>query len=180
MTNALLVAVVFLAIVTGGNILLLLAVVRRLRQVQDLVAPPLPLPAVGTTVGPFHAETVDGGSVTEGALAGGPVLVAVLSSTCPACHGLASALEALAQMSPPPVVLVVTDPQREDSALLQALAGLDRVAAVGRDHAALDAFGGIAGFPTILAVRDGVIVSASTSLDEVLPTLRDTPHLTAH
>lgn len=57
-------AVVVLAIATLINLLLLFAVVRRLRRVQELAVPPVPLPWVGTFVAPFRVEAADGPSWT--------------------------------------------------------------------------------------------------------------------
>lgn len=180
MTSALFVAVVFLAIVTFGNILLLFAVMRRLRGLQDLLLPPAIVPAPGTAIEPFHVEAVDGASLTTDTLAGGPVLVAVLSTTCPACKGMASDLAALTGPSSAPVVLVVTDPEHDGSAMLQSLAGLDRVAVVDREHPALAALGGITAFPTVLAVREGTIISSDTRLEKILPDVLGRSRVTAH
>ena len=180
MTGALLIVVVFLAILTVGNVLLLFAVIRRLRQLQELVVPSALVPAIGTAVKPFRFETVDGTSVTtDDALAGGPVLVAVLSDTCPACQAMTGEIAALTVPSSAPVVLVVTDPQHDSSKLLQALRGMDHVAIIGREHPALEALGGITAFPTVLAVRDGKIISSGTRLDKVLPALRERPPVAA-
>jgi thiol-disulfide isomerase/thioredoxin len=179
MTSALLVAVVFLAIVTFGNILLLFAVIRRLRNVQELVVPPAVVPAVGTAIEPFQVETVDGASVTTDALADGPVLVAVLSTTCPACKDLAGTLATLSGPSSAPLVLVVADPGHDGAPMLQALAGMDRVAVVEREHPALTALGGITAYPTVLAIREGKITSAGTRLDKVLPAVLEKTQVTA-
>jgi hypothetical protein len=179
-TGALLIVVVFVVVLTVGNVLLLFAVIRRLRQLQELVAPPALVPAIGTAVEPFRFDTVDGASVTtDDALAGGPVLVAVLSNTCPACQAMAGEIAALTALSPAPVVLVVADPQHDSSKLLEAFRGMDRVATIGREHPALEALGGITAFPTVLAVRDGKIISSGTRLDKVLPALRERPRVTA-
>lgn len=180
MTSALLVAVVFLAIVTFGNILLLFAVIRRLRNLQELVVPPAIFPAVGTVIESFHIETVDGSSVTTDTLADDPVLVAVLSTTCPACKDLAGDLATLTGLSSAPVVLVVADSEHDGSTMLQSLADLDRVAVVDRGHPALAALGGITAFPTVLGVREGKIVSAGSGLDKVLPALVGKSRVTAH
>jgi hypothetical protein len=179
-TGALLVAVVFLAIVTLGNVLLLFAVIRRLRYLQELVAPAVPLPAVGTTVERFHVETVDGASFNESTLADGPVLVAILSNTCPTCQGLASQLASMNPPSRAPLVLVVADPLHESLTLLQTLAEAGQIAVIGRDHPAMGALGGIAAFPTVLVVAQGKIVSSSTRLNEVLPALSEKAQATAH
>lgn len=179
MTSALFVVVVFLAIVTFGNIFLLFAVIRRLRHLQELIVPSAPVPDVGTVVEPFRAETTDGASLTADDLAGEPVLVAMLSNTCPSCQAMAGDLVSLTGQSIAPVVFVVADPQHDSAALLGALDGIDRIAVVGHDDPVLAAFGGIKAFPTVLVLHDGKIAGADTRLEKVIPALHERPHAAA-
>jgi len=181
-TSALLVVVIFLAVFTFGNLLLLFAVIRRLRQLQDLVVPPAIVPAVGTVIEPFEAQTLAGASLTQDDFAGGPKLVAVLSTTCPTCRTMAGDLVSLAGSGPAPVALVVGDPEHENTELLDRLGGLERVALVDRGHLALEALGGISAFPTLLVIRDGQVTGSGTRLDKVIPALHDQrrPKVPAH
>lgn len=179
MTNVLLAVVVVLAIATFGNIFLLFAVIRRLRHLQELIVPSAPVPEVGTVVEPFRAEITDGASLTADDFAGGPVLVAILSNTCPSCQAMAGDLVSLTGQSIAPVVFVVADPQHDSSALLGALDGIERIAVIGHDDPALAAFGGISAFPTVLVLRDGKVAGADTRLEKVIPVLRERPHLAA-
>ena len=179
MTGVLLVVVVFLAVFTFGNLLLLFAVIRRLRQLQELVVPPAVVPAVGTVIEPFAAQTLAGASLTQDDLGRGPALVAVLSTTCPACQALAGDLVALDGPWSAPVALVVGDPDHENTDLLDRLGGLERVAMIDRAHPALVALGGIAAFPTLLVIRDGEITGSGTSLDKVIPALNGQERTTA-
>ncbi len=179
MTSVLLAVVVILAIITLGNLVLLFAVIRRLRHVQDLVVPPALVPDVGTSVGSFAATTLAGASLTKDDLADGPVLVAVLSTTCPACRALAGDLVTLTGPQAAPVVFVVSDPQHDNPELVSALSGLERVALVTREHPALVALGGITAFPTLLVVREGQVTGSGTSLNKVLPALQERSRLAA-
>jgi thiol-disulfide isomerase/thioredoxin len=178
-TSALLVVVVFLAIITFGNIFLLFAVIRRLRSLQELVVPSVPVPDVGTVVEPFQVETTNGASLTADDLAGEPVLVAILSNTCPACQAMAGDLVSLTNQSIAPTVFLVADPQHDSSTMLSALDGIGRIAVVGRDDPALAAFGGINAFPTVLVLRDGRVAGADTRLEKVIPALHERPRATA-
>lgn len=173
MTSALLVVVVFLAILTFGNLLLCFAVIRRLRSLQELVVPTAYVPEVGTVIEPFEIETTTGANLASGSFAVGPVLLAVLSTTCGICHTVAKELGSLTGLAAAPVVLVVGDPQADNSELLDLLGGIDQVAVLRGDHPAIEAIGGIRSFPTVLAVRGGKIVSADTSLEKVLPSLKE-------
>lgn len=171
MTSTLLVAVCLLAILTFGNLLLLFAVIRRLRAVQELAVPSMPVPAVGTIVEPFNVETIDGREIAVNEVTSGPFLLAFLSNTCPACKTMAPQIASLALSVEPPVVLVVAGSRQESSALLQSLSGLDRVAVISGDHPAAEAAGRIQAFPILLAVSGGKIAASGTSLDKVLPAL---------
>ena len=100
------------------------------------------------------------------------MLVAVLSTTCSMCHGVARDLGSLTGLAVAPVVIVMGDPQRDGSDLLEVLSGLDQVAVIRGDHEVLSALGEIRSFPTVLVARDGKVASADTSLEKVLPALR--------
>ncbi len=171
MTGALLVMVCFLAVLTFGNLLLLFAVIRRLRTVQELAVPAMPVPDVGRVVEPFTIETVAGREIAVNEPASGPFLLAFLSTTCPACKTLAPQIASLAPSAEPPVVLVVAGSHQEGAALLQSLSGLERVAVISGDHPAVEAVGRIQAFPTLLAISEGKITGSGTSLDKVLPAL---------
>lgn len=173
MTGVLLVAVIVLAIITIGNVALLWAVIRRLRYVQEVVAPPLPVPIVGTEVAPFQALSVDGTVVDERVLAGERVLVAIVSSTCPACSALARALVSARIPSDSLLVLVVRDPDHDTKPLFDTLSGTGTLVAVDRDDDAMHAFGHIGAFPTVVVAEQLKIVASGTRLDDVLPTFNE-------
>ncbi|MGH3190549.1 MAG: hypothetical protein ACRDOL_25450 [Streptosporangiaceae bacterium] len=179
MTGVLLVVVIFLGIVTFGNVLLLFAVIRRLRYLQELAMPPAPVPTIGTAVEPFQIETTDHAILNEDAFGAGPVLVIALSTTCPACQDVAGRLASLRPQVPSPLVIVVTASQQEAVPLLQMLADVGRIAVIGKAHPALRALGGIAAFPTVLVIAQNKIVSSGINLDEALPVLGENPHVTA-
>lgn len=174
MTSALLVIVIFLAVLTFGNLFLLFAVIRRLRTVQELAVPAIPVPDIGTEVQPFRVDTISGAEFATDQLTGAPFLLAVLSNSCPACKAMAPDIAALASSQPEaPVVLIAGSPQHDSSELLTSLAGLERVAFVGIDDPILLGLGGIQAFPTVLAISDGKIAGSGTSLERVLPALRE-------
>lgn len=87
-------ALLLVGVVTSLNLLLTLGVIRRLREHTarlaelpaggELWPPELVLPA-GSQPGDFHAETVDGGEVSLGALAR-PALLGFFSPSCEPCR----------------------------------------------------------------------------------------------
>lgn len=165
----LIVVVVLLSVVTCLNIVLLLAVMRRLRSVQELVVPTITFPEIGRSVDSFSVAGIDGSTLGDGDLMG-QVLVAFLSDTCDACHDVASTLVAAAADSRRALLaFVVADAagDRGDS-LVTAVAGAQGVALIHRDDSVLGAFGGISGFPTLVLVDAGRVRAVGSRLEDLM------------
>ncbi|MEV1004497.1 TlpA disulfide reductase family protein [Nonomuraea sp. NPDC050202] len=99
MDAVLIAAVVVVGVLGGLNLLLMLAVLRRLREYDDTwaragmdnLAGRRLLPEPGTRIADFTAKTLDGAEITLRDPAGvsgveGPLLVGFFSTGCPACH----------------------------------------------------------------------------------------------
>jgi hypothetical protein len=158
---ALTVALVLLAVVTAGHLLLTFALIRRVRELQNRPAVPQDsgLPEPGTPVGPFSLDRADGSPFGTGDLATGTALVGFFAAGCAPCTAVVADL-----LDDPPAERFVAfvdsgedGPTRELAARLGAIA---EVAVVPWDSDAPAAFGQ-EGFPALLRVRDGVIVEAA-------------------
>ncbi|WP_327105937.1 TlpA family protein disulfide reductase [Nonomuraea glycinis] len=99
MDAVLIAAVVVVGVLGGLNLLLMLAVLRRLREYDekwaragmDSLAERRLVPEPGTRIADFTATTLDGADITLRDPAGvsgveGPLLVGFFSTGCPACH----------------------------------------------------------------------------------------------
>jgi hypothetical protein len=163
-------AVTALAALTLLNLMLVLAVVRRLRQQATAPAGQPELPAVGTRVGRFRTTSVDGLGLDELALSGARTLVAFVSPGCSPCGALADTLvsEPAGDVS---WLLFVTgsDDDEATAAMATRLAAVGQVAVVTESGPESAAFGGVSGFPTVLRIERGVIAAAGFRLSDVLP-----------
>ncbi|HEY1486767.1 MAG TPA: hypothetical protein VGF84_11740 [Micromonosporaceae bacterium] len=174
MTAILIVITVVLACVTSANLLLLFAVVRRLREIEASVNPPDRLPAAGFRIGEFRTGTTEGVPVVLDDLAGGPHLVAFVMPACHPCHAVLTSLRTDNGFDPArTLVLVSGDSANGETRAVIALAdGLGRTVVIDPDGPVAAAFGGIDSFPTLLSVRDGRVAASGRTLDDVRPTGR--------
>jgi thiol-disulfide isomerase/thioredoxin len=92
MLELLLATVVIVGMVGVLNLLLTFGVIRRLREHNELLSsgaggarPITTMLAVGESVAPFSATTVDGRSISRDQLAG-PILIGVFAAGCEACR----------------------------------------------------------------------------------------------
>ncbi|MFI7673154.1 TlpA family protein disulfide reductase [Actinophytocola sp. NPDC049390] len=155
------VALVLLAVVTAGHLLLTFALIRRVRDLQNRTGVPHDdgLPAPGTPVGPFSLERLDGSTLDTGDLATGDVLVGFFAAGCSPCTAVVTDL-----LDDPPaerfVALVDSGETEPTTDLATRLSAIAEVAVVPWESTVSAAFGQ-EGFPTLLRVRDGVIVEAA-------------------
>jgi thiol-disulfide isomerase/thioredoxin len=153
------------------NLLLVVGVIRRLREHTELIedvrssasGPPvrIMLPA-GEEVGDFSARTVDGAAVSRGSL-DGDTLVGVFSPGCPACAEQLPLFTALAASFPggrDRVLAVVVGDAEEAAAEVAALAPVARVVQEAHGGDASTAFG-VNGFPALARVDPAGRVLAS-------------------
>ena len=96
MEQILLVSVVLLGLVVAFNLLLTLAVIRRLNTDRQAAGVSTPTgPPVGQPAPPFAATTLTGAPVTLAAYAGRPLALLVISPTCGPCWDALPRSEAL-------------------------------------------------------------------------------------
>jgi hypothetical protein len=155
------VALVLLAAVTAGHLLLTFALIRRVRVLQSRTTAPHDdgLPAAGTPVGPFSLDRLDGGLLGTVDLATGDALVGFFAAGCSPCTAVVADL-----LDDPPAgrfVALVDSGEAEPTAELAArLSAIAEVAVIPWDSTVPAAFSQ-EGFPALLHVRDGVIVEAA-------------------
>lgn len=159
-------AVVVVGLLCLVNLVLTLAVIRRLRAHTTRLAelgparPPSVLP--GTAIGEFSATALDGGSVSR-AFFSGTSVVAVFSTECASCHERLPEFTAyLADARPERVLAVVAGDPGEAGQFTDVL---------GTATVVVEPMGGpvsralqVSQFPSFLLVDgDGVVVAADTA-----------------
>ncbi|GAA0941713.1 TlpA family protein disulfide reductase [Virgisporangium aurantiacum] len=174
MLTGLTASVVLLALLTAVNLALVLRLGKLFREHTDSqAAGPAPTDfPVGGEPPEFTATTVDGAALTAADLAGGPVLVAFLSTTCVPCHDslprLGETAGELARVHNGRTIAVVSSPPHVDHARM--LAGLpaeaDVVTYTDYRTPVHEAFN-VTAYPTYVMFSDGVAVSVSTDVPAV-------------
>jgi hypothetical protein len=161
MTTALLVVVVVLTLV---NLVVLLGVVRRLREHEarlaalDPARPPELIAAEGTPVGPFTARAVDGRPVDAGSLAT-PALVGFFSPGCDACHEQVPGFTRAAGAHSGTALAVVLRDGGDHDALVADLRGTATVVVEEPGGGLARAFG-VQGYPAFALVGDDRTIRA--------------------
>ncbi len=160
--------VAVLSVATVLNLLLCLAVIRKLRTAPAAPTEDQHLPAAGTPIGDFAVTGHDG--LLRRAELPATAVVGFFSATCAPCRTTIARIARGEHELPPGerlwfVVADAGDPAAE--AMAADLSGSGPVAVIGGADQALRAFGGINGYPTLLDVRDGTIRAASHDLDEL-------------
>jgi hypothetical protein len=153
----------FAAAVATINVVLTLALVRRVRLLQARVTVPEGgFPAPGRTIGQFSAVDVEGAPVELEQTSGSELNVAFLSPSCAPCREL---LQRVTEAPPPApfVSFVLADDTSASAGMVEALLPLGRVAVIEAEGGAAEAFG-ITAYPTLVRVRDGVVVASGGSL----------------
>lgn len=177
MTNLDLAISAILAIATAANLVLLFAVIRRLRTLKAGGPVMSALPSPGTRIAAFHVTDSDGRRTDDADLTGGPHLVAFVMTNCDPCHAALSALRTDTRFDPARTfIFIAGEPGHAATQQVLSLAhGLGRTATVEHDGPVAAAFGGVDAFPTLVTVRDGRVVSSGRSLDDVALTSQLSP-----
>ncbi|MEV6306388.1 hypothetical protein AB0M02_43755 [Actinoplanes sp. NPDC051861] len=158
MSQILLVWSALLTVLTALNLMLCLAIVRRLKtqsqhehdQLPDLLAP-------GNSVGEFEISTLDGDLITAGTL-DGRLLVAFVM---PGCEPCADAVAQLRERGPGEKTLFVVMGHDEDGETLAYAGGLrdlGEVAVAPSGSPVMHAFGGVTGYPSLFLLENRTVL----------------------
>ena len=168
MINVVWAVVVVLALGVCLNLGLTFALIRRLRALEESVAPVAALPMVGARVDHFEVHTTQGRRVSQHDVSTGSIIAAFLSPSCQGCSKLIEALISGETVHPPWFIFVVAGDAREDAdALALSVSSVGQVAVV-QGNEVMDAFGGVAGFPTVVRLQDGTIAAAGHRIQDVV------------
>jgi peroxiredoxin len=162
---------VFVGVLTLVNLLLVLLVARRVRQLGDSPAGPgrLPWLAPGTRVPDFEALTVDGSRVSLDGLRGQRSLIGLFSTSCEPCREQAPvfARRVAGGTGPEQAFAVVVGPVEEAGEFLALLDGKLPVARETGHGPVVTAFSARA-FPAIyLLDPDGRVIASGPSVAAV-------------
>ncbi len=164
-------ALVFVGALTLVNMVLLLLVARRVRQLREGAAGPARLPwlAPGTRVPDFETMTVDGGQVSLADLRGGRSLVGLFSTGCEPCRDQVPLFAGLVEAGDGPgqALAVVVGPAEEAAEFVAHFDGKLPVAREGGHGPTATAFSARA-FPAIyLLDAEGRVVASGASVAAV-------------
>ncbi|WP_112238824.1 TlpA family protein disulfide reductase [Kribbella monticola] len=157
------VAVVLLAVLGMLNLLLTLAIIRRMRTMNPVQLPPEPLP-IGSAIRPFTAATIDGQTLSEHDLRGGQTLVGYFSPGCPPCEAaLPRFVTYAAGLDRERVLAVIVDGTAADAA--DDLAAVARVVVASERDSVVDALSAH-GYPAVFLLdEDGRVAAADTTVE---------------
>jgi hypothetical protein len=158
-----------LTLLTGFNVALLFAVLRRLREIENrgAPAPAQVTPAAGTRVGPWSAALTNGAAVTDVDL-GPDAVVLFLSPGCGPCARLVGQVaDDPAVLGGGPALAVVVGDVPGAHTYADVLPHHLPLAYAGEHDPIVTAFGGVDAFPTVVVVRGGVVRASSHDLHAV-------------
>jgi hypothetical protein len=155
-----------LTLLTGFNLLLLFAVLRRLREIEDRGAPaPAEVaPAAGIRVRPWSVTLTDGAAMSDVDL-GPDAVVLFLTPGCGPCGRL------VRQVADDPAALggaalaVVVGDAPGDRTYADVLPQNLPLAYADEGAPIVAAFGGVDAFPTVVVVRDGIVRASGHDLN---------------
>ncbi|MEV4242701.1 hypothetical protein AB0J63_04745 [Streptosporangium canum] len=165
-------AIVLVGALCAVNLLLTLAVIRRLREhsaqlAADRPARP-PLVASGTALPEFTAAAPDGTRLSRDFFAG-PTLVGMFSTTCAACHERLPEFTARAEsLGPGRALAVVVGDQEDADAFTPALTPVATVVVEPPDGPLSKAFQ-VSFFPAFYLVDDRAVITAAALTPDELP-----------
>lgn len=165
-------AVVLVGALCAVNLLLTLAVIRRLREHSarldaDRPARP-PLVTAGTALPEFASAASDGTELSREFFTG-PTLVGMFSTTCSACHERLPEFTAKARsLGPGRALAVVVDDQRDAGAFTAALTPVATLAVEPPDGPLAKAFQ-VTFFPAFYLVDDRAVITAAALTPDELP-----------
>lgn len=153
--------------VTLINLVLLLGVVRRLREHETRLAsmtgggPPVLIAPAGGRVGPFTARSVDGRPVDEHST--NAALIGFFSPECGSCHERLPDFRAAAGAHTGPVLAVVVEDGGDAAPLVDALRTCATVVLEAPTGPVAEAFA-VRGFPAFALVTDGTVRASGYEL----------------
>jgi len=154
-------AVVLVGAIAILNLLLTMAVIRRLRKNEANMPPPMMEsgPEAGSEVPQFSATTVTGEELSEAAFNSETGLVAFFSTTCSACKpAVATLIEHIEKtnLKPGQVMAVISGEGEERAEFTEALAGKASVVAESQ-MGPLTASFSISAFPSFVHLSGGKV-----------------------
>jgi hypothetical protein len=158
-----------LTLLTGFNLVLLFAVVRRLREIETRGAPAAAetKPATGTRIGPWTATLTDGTTMTDADL-GPDAVVLFLTSGCGPCARLVGQVaDDPAVLGGVPALAVVVGDVPGARTYADVLPENLPLAYAEQDDPIVTTFAGVDAFPTVVVVRGGVVRASSHDLHAV-------------
>jgi hypothetical protein len=179
MQPVLIALVALLGIVGAANLLLTLALARRLAEAERRAgagqrAEPR-MPRVGAEVGTFSVQTAGGARLTDARLRSGRTLLIFSLADCGPCATLAEELRRTELPSGLGLVILLAAPEDERGALTAAaFPAAAELAFVPPDSDLIDRFD-VDAFPTLVLVEEGRITAVGREPSEVLAALTAAP-----
>jgi hypothetical protein len=168
--------VALLALLAGANLLLTLALARRLAEAERVAArgPKPRMPRVGTEVPEFSVATADAGQLTDAQLRSGRTVLVFSMADCGPCAALAEELRHTEL--PAGLGLLVLLAANEDNQAAAAAKYQDpaRVGFLPADGTVADRFE-VDAFPTVVLVDDGRITAVGRTPGDVVAALEAVP-----
>jgi thiol-disulfide isomerase/thioredoxin len=158
-------AVVLVAALGMLNLLLTLAIIRRMRTMNPVQLPPEPL-SVGSAILPFTAATIDGRTISERDLRGSQALVGYFSPGCPPCEAaLPRFVTYAAGLDRERVLAVIVDETGAAGDQAVALEPVARVVVTSERSTVVDALSAH-GYPAVFLLdEDGRVVATHTTVE---------------
>ncbi len=178
MIEVLMAIAVVVGVVAVADLLLTFAVIRRLaaleartRRLPAAVGGASPEP--GHRVRDFGVQLISGDSFSQADLAEGPAIVMFVMPSCEPCKEAIADLRALPAPLPYPLYVLVagTESDADLSELAGQLPAEARIGKIATIDATTDAFG-IDGFPTALAIEDGIVRANELKVGSLLELAR--------
>jgi thiol-disulfide isomerase/thioredoxin len=160
-------AVVALSIAVAANFFVLLAVVRRLRM-QRPAAQAIDVPMVGMRIPSFSVEDVDGHAIDEGFCSEhAEAVIGFFAEDCAPCERVRTQLEH-DPLQDPLLAFVQPSPGSSYGAeFAVAFAGTGARTVLLDPNSDLRKRFSVSAFPTLMRVRNGVVVASSVKLADI-------------
>jgi len=173
MIEILIAIVAVFGVVAAGDLLLSFAVLRRLAAIQSrgshAAAGGDGSPAIGHRIGDFRVELLTGGTFTLADLVTTRAFVVFLMPACEPCKAAIAELATMQAPLPAPLYLLITGAQGDGdvAAIAADMPPGTRVGRISASDATSEAFG-VDGFPTALAIEDGVVRDSGLRVSSLL------------
>lgn len=172
MQSVLVAVVALLGILAAANLLLTMALARRLAEVERTAAAGMRIeprmPRVGAEIGSFSVQTAEGGRLTDASFRSGPTLVVFSFAGCGPCATLAEELRQTELPSGLGLLILVASAEDEGETLTAVdYPDAAEVAFVPPDCDLFDRFE-VDAFPTLVLVEEGRITAVGRKPGEVL------------